>query len=161
MPVNRHASGTRMLMGSMASGDDGDGAGDWKGITALSLDNGDGTAGRGATPSRSIIQICAAPFHTTFVRQHLFSYARLPHLGRVDTFDCRRTAQYTEVSPRVLGCGRGAGDSGYSSEGGSTAHPDAGSALPVRARLSGRSRHSRPPYSCPTRVRCALSKSGR
>ncbi len=98
-----------MLMGSMASGDDGDGAGDWKGITALSLDNGDGVAGRGAAPSRSIIPIFAALFHTTFVRQRLFSYAQPPHLGRVDTFDCRWTARHTEVSPHILGLGRSAG----------------------------------------------------
>ena len=96
-------------MGSMASGDDGDGAGDWKGITALSLDNGDGVAGRGAAPSRSIIPIFAALFHTTFVRQRLFSYAQPPHLGRVDTFDCRWTARHTEVSPHILGLGRSAG----------------------------------------------------
>lgn len=57
-----------MLMGSIASGDNGRAAGDWKGITALSLDNGDGTTGTGTAPSRSIIQICAARFHTTFVR---------------------------------------------------------------------------------------------
>lgn len=159
MPVNRHASGTRMLMGSVASGDDGDGAGDWKGITALSLDKGDGMAGRPL--SHSIIPIFAAPFHTTFVRQRLSSYARLPHLGRVDTFDCRWTARHTEVLPRILGRGRSAGDSGNSSEGGATGDPGASSALPNRARLIGLSAHFHPPYSCPVRVRCAASKSRR
>lgn len=161
MPVNRHASGMRMLMGSMASGDDGDGAGDWKGMKALLLDHGDGTAGRGAAPSRSIIPISAAPFHTTFVRQRLFSFARLPHLGRVDTFDCRWTAQHTQVSSRIPGRGRSAGDSGNSPEGGATGLPNAGSALPIRARLIRPSHHFHPPYSCPARVRCAASKSGR
>lgn len=76
MPVYRHASGTRMLMGSIVSGDEGGGAEDLKGMKAPSLDNGDRTAGRGAVPSRSIIQTCAAPFHTTFVRQGLFFYAQ-------------------------------------------------------------------------------------
>ncbi len=148
-------------MGSIASGDDGGGAGDWKGITALSLGNGDGTAGRGAAPSRSIIPIFAAPFHTTFVRQRLFSYARLPHLGRVDTFDCRWTARRTEVSPRILGRGRSDGDSGNSPEGGATGHAGAALALPIRARLIRPLHHFHPPYSCPARVRCAASKSRR
>lgn len=161
MPVNRQASGTRMLMGSIASGDDGGGAGDWKGITALSLDNGDGTAGRGAAPSRSIIPIVVAPFHTTFVRQRLFFHARLPQPGRVDTFDCRRMARHTEVSPRVLRHGRGTGDNGNSAKVGPIGHPGAGSALPIRARLVRPSHHFHPPYSCPARVRCAASKSRR
>ncbi len=148
-----------MLMGSMASGDDGDGARDWKGITAISLDDGDGTAGRGAAPSRSFIPISAAPFHTTFVRQRLFSFARLPHLGRVDT---------SIVAGRLgirngthLGRGRSAGDNGNSPEGEATGHPDASSALTIRARLIRPSHHFHPPYSCPARVRCAASKSPR
>ena len=103
MPVNWHASGIRMLMGSIASGEDGGGAGDLKGITALSLDNGDGTARRGSAPSPSLIQICAVPFHTTFVRQCLFFYAQLQQLGPVDALGCRRMAPHTEVSPRVRG----------------------------------------------------------
>lgn len=107
-----------MLMGSITSGDDGDGAGDWKGITALLLDDADGTAGGGAAPSRLIIPIFAAAFHTTFLRQRLFSYARLPHLDRVDTFDCRWTARHTEVAPRILGRGRSAGDSSNGPEAG-------------------------------------------
>lgn len=159
MPVNRHASGTRMLMGSIASGDDGDGAGDWKGMKALSLDNDDGAVGRGAAPSRSIIPIFAAPFHTTFLRQRLFSYARLPHLGRVDTFDRRWTARHTKVAPRILARGRSADDSGNGPEAGATVHRGAGSALPIRARLIRPSHHFHPPYSCPARVRCAASKS--
>lgn len=161
MPVNQHASGTRMLMGSIASGDDGGGAGDLKGMKAPSLDNGDGTAGRGAAPPRSIIPIFAAPIHTTFVRQRLFSFARLPHLSRVDTFDCRWTARHTEVPPRILGFGRSAGDSGNSPEGGATGCPGAGSALPTRARLIRPLHHFHPPYSCPARVRSAASKSRR
>lgn len=108
MPVNRQASGTLMLIGSIASGDDGGGAGDLKGMKALSLDSGDGTAGRGGAPSCSIIRICAAPFHTTFVRQCLFFYARLSQLGPVDALCCHRTAQHTEVSPHVLGRWRSA-----------------------------------------------------
>lgn len=101
MPVNRHASGTRMLMGSIARGDDGVGAGDWKGISALSLGNSDGTDGRGSAPSRSIIRICAVPFHTTFVRQCLFFYAQLPQLGPVDALGGPQTAAHADVSPRV------------------------------------------------------------
>ncbi len=93
-----------MLTGSIASGEDGGGAGDLKGTMALSLFNGDGTAGRGAAPPRPIIQICAATFHTTFVRQCLFFYAQLPQLGPVDALGCRRTAPHTGASPRV--CGR-------------------------------------------------------
>lgn len=92
-----------MLMGSIVRGDDGGGAGELKGITALSLDGGDETAGRGAVPSRSVIQICAALFHTTFFRQCLFFYARLPKPGPADALSCRRTAPHTKVSPRVLG----------------------------------------------------------
>ena len=52
MPVKRQASDTRMLMGSIASGDDGGEAGDWKGMKAPSLNNRDGTAGR-ASPRRA------------------------------------------------------------------------------------------------------------
>lgn len=84
-----------MLMGSIASGDDGGGAGDWKGITSLSLDNGDETAG--SLPSRSIIQIWAVPFHTTFVRQCLFFYAQLPQIGPADALGCRRTAPHMDL----------------------------------------------------------------
>lgn len=92
-----------MLMGSIASGDDGGGAGGLKGMTALSLDNGDGTAGRRAAPSRSIIKICAAQFHTTFVRQCLFFCAELSQLCPVNTLGCRRTAPHTKVSPPFTG----------------------------------------------------------
>lgn len=52
-------------------------------------------------------------------------------------------------------------DVGYHSEGGSTRHPDTGSALPFCARPICRSRHFRPPYSHPARGRCAASKSVR
>lgn len=69
-----------MLMGSIASGDDGGGAGVVKGITALSLDNGDRTAGRRAAPSRPIIRFYDVSFHPTIVRQRLFFYAELPQL---------------------------------------------------------------------------------
>lgn len=93
-----------MLMGSIASGEDGGGEGDLKGTTAPSLFNGDGTAGRVAAPSRPIIQICAAPFHTTFLRQCLFFYAQLPQLAPVDALGCRRTAPHMGASLRV--CGR-------------------------------------------------------
>lgn len=101
MPVNRHASGTRMLMGSIASGDDGGGAGDWKGIVISSLDKGDGTTGRKTAPSRSIIRICAAPLHTSFVRQCLFFYAQLPQLSPKDTLVSRGTAPHTGELPSV------------------------------------------------------------
>lgn len=93
-----------MLMGSIASGEDGDRAGDLKGTAAPSLFNGDEAAGMGAAPSRPIIQICAAPFHTTFVRQCLFFYAQLPQLAPLDALGCRRTAPHTGALPRV--CGR-------------------------------------------------------
>ena len=91
-------------MGSIASGEDGGGEGDLKGTTAPSLFNGDGTAGRGAAPSRPIIQICAAPFHTTFVRQCLFFYAQLRQLAPLDALGCRRTAAHMGASLSV--CGR-------------------------------------------------------
>lgn len=94
-------------MGSIASGEGDGGAGDLKGTTTPSLFNGDGTAGRGAAPSRPIIQICAAPFHTTFVRQCLFFYAQLPQLAPLVALGCRRTAPHTRVSPRVCGRRRG------------------------------------------------------
>ena len=76
MPVNRQAAGIRMLMGSIASGDDGDGAGDWKGIKALSLDNGDGTAGRGAAPSARLSR-----FVLRYSTRRLYANACFPAPG--------------------------------------------------------------------------------
>lgn len=150
-----------MLMGSIASGEDGGGEGDLKGTTAPSLFNGDGTAGRVAAPSRPIIQICAAPFHTTFVRQCLFFYAQLPQLAPWDALVAAERLRIWEHRYAFADAGGVSRDSGFRPKGGSTRHPDTGSALPIRARLIRRSGHFRPPYSCPARVRCAASKRGR
>ena len=147
-----------MLMGSIASGEDGGGAGDLKGTTAPSLLNGDGAAGRVAATTRPIIQICAAPLHTTFVRQCLFFCAQLPQLAPLDALGCRRTLRIREHRHAFADSGGVSRDSGFRPEGRSTRHPGTGSALPIRARLIRRSGHFRPPYSCPARVRCAASK---
>src|SRR3546814_6040720 len=102
-----------MLMGSIASGEDGDGAGDLKGTTAPSLFNGDRTAGRVAAPSRPIILICAAPFHTTFVRQCLFFYAQLPQLAPLDALGRRRTLRIREHRHAFADAGGVSRDSGF------------------------------------------------
>ena len=72
-------------------------------MKALLLDNSDGTAGRGAAASRSIIEIFAAPFHTTFVRRCLFFYAPLPQLGPVDALGRPRTAPHPKASLYIPG----------------------------------------------------------
>jgi len=161
MPVNRHASGTRMLMGSIARGDEGGGAGDWKGITVLLLINGDGTVGR-APPRR----VRLSRFVLRYSTRRLCANACFPapgclQRGPLDPLGCLRTPRHAHVKQRVLGQRRSVTGQPRLPGRRSSDRPDTGSVLPIRARLIGRSRHFRLPNSSPKRVRCAASKSGR
>lgn len=159
MPVYRHASGTRMLMGSIASGDDGGGAGCWNGMRhsrwATVTERLEGEPPRRAGLSR-------------FVLRH--STRRLYANACFSTRRCPGWARWTlrvvtgRLSVRKYRCAlsvavEASKESGFRPKGRSTRHRDTGSALPIRARLIRRSRHFRPLYWCPARVRCAASKS--
>lgn len=104
MPVKRHASGTRMLMGSIASGDDGGRTGGCNGITALSLDNGDGWKDcRPAALDYSELY-CAVP-HDVCTPMPVFLRPEV----KTGTSRCsgwRRTTPALQVSARILDVGR-------------------------------------------------------
>jgi len=149
-----------MLMGSIASGDDGGGAGGWKGITVLSRNNCDGTVTR-APPCPARLSRFALRYST----RRLCANACFPapgclQLGPMGSLGCLRTPRHTHVKQRVLGRRRNVAGQPRLPGRRSTDRRDTGSALPIRARLIGRSRHFRPPNSSPKRVRCAASKSG-
>jgi len=169
-------------MGSIASGDDGGGAGDWKGITALSLNNVDGTVGR-APPRRARL----SRFVLRDSIRRLYANACFPapgclQLGPMNPLGCRWTARNTDVKQRVLGRRRSVAGQPRLPGRRSTDRPDTGSALPIRARLIRSSRifvrHIRVRRGCDaqprkvaenrhfakTRQRCSrivASKSGR